>query len=366
MDDKVSPEKTLYIPSTTIIPSIDISQISSLNQDAVLENTLLDNSNTFEVCKPASNVLQRDKVAVFRTSNRQELIKWCRLLIHFSSGVSLQKLGVVENDVFTNHSSSSSFEVDSFPIPKKLPLDESPTLSLRSVKTEESFNEPLIMNKTNDSRPPITKALSVLTDDGLKTPTATSFQVDLKILTEKIDATNAEDGYNNTDAESFVTANFNNDADKQNDGDNDDDDDEDNNKLLVESPDSFTSPIREDDTVSIASTSTARGPNSRQTESPVESLTPEFVSSAPSIVSTSEFVSIAPSIASTNFDDAQSSLYFSSGSAPTSPVISSQSSIVSIPDYHLVPEVTSIGSSSSNNTQLSPAQQYKADLAFKL
>lgn len=356
MDDKVSPEKTLYIPSTTIVPSIDINQISSLDQDTVLKNALLDHSNTFEVCKPAGNVLQRDKVAMFRTSSRQELITWCRLLIHFSSGVSLQTLGITEKDMFTSHSSESSFEVDTFPMLRK--IDESPTLSLRSVKTEESFNEPRIMNKRGTNRPPPTKVPSVLTDDGLKTPTATSFKTEYRMPTTEHLKTSSVDGANNkADAESFATANFNSATDNQ------DDEEEDENQLDV-SHDYFSIPLREDDAMSIASTSTTKGPNNRQVESPAESTTPEFVSSTASIISTSDFVSIAPSIASTTFDDAQSSLYFSSGSTPPSPIVSSQSSIVSIPDFHLVPEVTTITSTSSNTTQLSAAQLYKATLAL--
>lgn len=371
MDDKVSPEKTLYIPNTTIVPSIDISHISSLDRDAVLENTLLDKTNTFEICKPASNVLQRDKVSLFRTSNRQELITWCQLLIHFSSGISLPNLGVISEDIFTRDSSASSFEVESFPIPRKLVMDESPTLSLRSVKTEESFNEPLIMNKKDGSRPPPIKAPSVLTDDDLNIPTATSFPVEYKASPDNLN-NSTDDFNNNTDAESFVTAKFNNDTDNQEEEDGEED------SHLVITHDYFSIPLQEDDTASIASTSTAKGPNSRQGDSPAEITTPEFVSSAasivstefissaPSIVSTSEFINSAPSIASTNFDDAQSSLYFSSGSAPPSPIVSSQSSIVSIPDFHLVPEVTSLTSTSSNNTQLSAAQLYKATLTLNL
>lgn len=362
MDDKVSPEKTLYIPSTTIIPSIDISHISSLDQKSVLENTLLDTSNTFEVCKPASNVLQRDKVALFRTSNREELVTWCRLLIHFSSGASLSSLGMKSDHNISVNSSTQDpepelkqhlNEISNDSNISKVISEHSPARSLRSVGTEESFNEPLAMNKKRsifkNSRPPPTRAMSISTDDGLRTPTATSFQAQY-FLPEKSDNNNN----NNTDAESFVTARL--------DGDDTDDQEEEEEEVhpaVVN--DYFNIPHPEskldDDAVSIASTSTAKGPSSsRQSNSPIRVSTPEPTGRR------------SPSIASTTFDDAQSSLYFSSGSAQPSPTQSNRSSIVSIPDFHLVPEAISINQqeSSTNNTQLSAAQLYKATLTMDL
>ncbi|KAG2230676.1 hypothetical protein INT48_008017 [Thamnidium elegans] len=336
MDDKVSPEKTLYIPSTTIIPSIDISYISSSDQKSVLENMCLDTSNTFEVCKPASNVLQRDKVALFRTSNREELVTWCRLLIHFSSGASLSSLGMMKADhnvllhsledavpELTQHLN----EVTNDSI--KEIAEHSPARSLRSVGTQESFNEPLAMNKKRamlkNSRPPVTRAMSIATDDGLRTPTATSFQAQY-FLPEQSDIKNIHPVITN---------------------------------------DYFTVPHPEpkvdddDDAVSIASTSTAKGPSStRPDDSPIRASTPEPTGRR------------SPSIASTAFDDAQSSLYFSSGSAPNSPTPSNRSSIVSIPDFNLVPEATSFNVSDqqgpSSNTPLSAAQLYKATLKMDL
>lgn len=358
MDDKVSPEKTLYIPSTTIIPSIDINYISSSDQKSVLENMSLDTSNTFEVCKPASNVLQRDKVALFRTSNREELVTWCRLLIHFSSGASLSSLGMKAEHNELSHSledaepelAQHSNEVTNNST--KDIAEHSPARSLRSVGTEESFNEPLAMDKKRvtikNSRPPVTKAMSITTDDGLRTPTATSFQAQYFLPEES-------DNKNGTDSESFVTANL--------DDDNEYDGQEDDEVHHVITNDYFIVPPSEpkidDDAVSIASTSTAKGPSSsRPDDSPIRASTPEPTGRR------------SPSIASTAFDDAQSSLYFSSGSAPNSPTPSNRSSVVSIPDFNLVPETTSFNVSDqqepSTNTQLSAAQLYKATLKMDL
>ncbi|GAA5803982.1 hypothetical protein HPULCUR_009467 [Helicostylum pulchrum] len=360
MDDKVSPEKTLYIPSTTIIPSIDISYISNLDQKSVLENTSLDQSNTFEICKPASNVLQRDKVALFRTSNREELVTWCRLLIHFSSGASLSSLGMKPN---SNELSDSLEDAEEPELTQHLNevtshstrgiVEHSPARSLRSVGTQESFNEPLAMDKKRaiirNSRPPVTRAMSIGTEDGLRTPTATSFQAQY-FLPEESDIKNS------TDTESFVTANLD-------DGESDDQEGEDECHPVITN-DFFTVPHPEpkvdDDAISIASTSTAKGPSStRPDNSPVRASTPEPTAGRRS-----------PSIASTAFDDAQSSLYFSSGSAPNSPTPSNRSSIVSIPDFNLVPEATSSNVSDqqepSTNTPLSAAQLYKATLKMDL
>lgn len=74
MNDKVTPERSIYIPDTTIVPSIDISHLAA----AAPEN--LAQGYTFEIHKRGTQMLQRDKTYVYRAQSREELISWCRLL----------------------------------------------------------------------------------------------------------------------------------------------------------------------------------------------------------------------------------------------------------------------------------------------
>jgi hypothetical protein len=379
MDDKVSPEKTIYIPNTTIVPSIDIHQLSK--ETVFAEYGSHDTSNTFEICRPASNVLQRDKISLFRTSTREELISWCRLLLHIASGASINSLNI-ETDQETNLSNSSSTfdEFENQPsvsivqsctdsimsgrkgsvntvtlastapvtappptisIPTKTPsIVSSPARSIRSVRTEESFNEPAAMTKT----------ASFLRDNDLnsteKTHTASSPTLISTVIAE-------EETNNSTDAESFVTARFsekNMDTDEENDEDEEEFIDDYFSISQVAGESKYDS---DNDAVSIASTSTAKGPTT--TAAATTSNSP---------------VTKSPSLASTTFDDAQSSLYFSSASAPNSPTASNRSSIVSVPDFQLFPEVISYvnvnGGADDHNTRLSAAEMYKATLKLTL
>jgi hypothetical protein len=362
MDDKVSPEKTIYIPNTTIVPSIDIHQLSK--ESVFTEYGAHDTSNTFEICRPASNVLQRDKVSLFRTSTREELIIWCRMLIHIASGASLNSLDMEANqEVYLRNSSSTLGElenqssvksvgpsIDSTTAGRKNSVNaaisttpsvlttpsnvsstvSSPARSIRSIRTEESFNEPAALTKT----------ASILRDKALNISTNTS--------STHISAAIAEEEMSNsTDAESFVTARF-----SENNMDTDEDEDEDEDERLIDNYFSISrvggeskhiSNEDHDDAVSIASTSTAKGP-----------------------ITTAIPATKSPSLASTTFDDAQSSLYFSSASAPNSVVGSNRSSVVSIPDFQLLPEVISYTNGADDTARPSAAEMYKATLNLNL
>ncbi|GAN07321.1 hypothetical protein MAM1_0156d06817 [Mucor ambiguus] len=320
LDDKVTPEKTIYIPNTTIVPSIDLSKLHT-----VLTEYAGDTSNTFEICKPSTNVLQRDKISVFRTSTREELVTWCRLLVHIASGASLSSL---DEDLVLRNSSSSFDELEQHPVnimrlshsqhmdTRKISISgtsvsalSSPARSLRSVRTEESFNEPAAYSKS--STPP---------------PTATTFNVSTPIS----DIIVEEEMYS-TDAESFVTATHQMDNDDDDDdnpyyhSDEEDEGAEQDARALMDyfSPQLSQQPSDndDDDAASMASNSTAKG-HGATTNSPNVS------ERSPSLHSTS---------------DAQSSLYFSSTSAPPSPSgLSDASSIVSIPEFQLLPQATDV------------------------
>lgn len=289
-----------------------------------------DVSNTFEICKPATNVLQRDKASVFRTSTREELVTWCRMLIHFASGVSLSSLGVSSDDNLVLQNPPISFDelehhpstvqmmrlshsnnMDTRKITGTSTVSSSPARSLRSVRTEESFNEPAAYNKS--STPP---------------PTTTTFAASTPIS----DVIVEEELYS-TDAESFVTAQLNDDNDTYSE-DEDNDVEQDTGVLVEYFNPQFSKNVNDtndDDAVSIASTSTAKGHTAT-------SNSPNVNERSPSLMSTS---------------DAQSSLYFSSTSAPPSPSgLSDSSSVVSIPDFQLLPHVISITQNQETDTSL--------------
>ena len=80
MDDKVSPERSIYMPDSTVVPSIDISHLAN---DTPSDNK--DGPYTFEIHKRGTQVLQRDRVYVFRTNSREELLSWCRALVDAST-----------------------------------------------------------------------------------------------------------------------------------------------------------------------------------------------------------------------------------------------------------------------------------------
>jgi hypothetical protein len=75
LNDKVSPEFTIYIPNVTIVPCIDIT---NLNQKK-LEAQKKQDYYTFEIQRIGS-VLQRDKSFSFRLSTLEEMVVWCKFL----------------------------------------------------------------------------------------------------------------------------------------------------------------------------------------------------------------------------------------------------------------------------------------------
>ncbi|KAL7310243.1 hypothetical protein PS15m_009765 [Mucor circinelloides] len=76
LNDKVSPEFSIYIPNVTIIPSMDISHLNLTTLQAEPDKS---SNYSFEIQRSGS-VLQRDKSYVFRTSSLAEMVVWCKLL----------------------------------------------------------------------------------------------------------------------------------------------------------------------------------------------------------------------------------------------------------------------------------------------
>ncbi|KAI8377443.1 uncharacterized protein BYT42DRAFT_344653 [Radiomyces spectabilis] len=83
LDDKVSPEHSIYIPQSTIVPSVDISHLANQIMETTSDNTKQE--FTFEIIRPGNARLQRDKAYEFRVSSRKELLDWCRLLCEIAT-----------------------------------------------------------------------------------------------------------------------------------------------------------------------------------------------------------------------------------------------------------------------------------------
>ena len=79
-NDKVNPELSIFIPKSTIIPSIDMSQLSTQYHQHLHPSG---DEYTFEIRR--SGALQRDKVYILRAKSREELIGWCQLLIDIAT-----------------------------------------------------------------------------------------------------------------------------------------------------------------------------------------------------------------------------------------------------------------------------------------
>ncbi|KAF7727192.1 hypothetical protein EC973_007890 [Apophysomyces ossiformis] len=86
LDDKVSPERSIYIPNTVIVPSMDISHLAAHGPE---ENDLA-TAYTFEIRRSATAAFKRDKIYVFRAQSRDELLTWCRLLVDVASRPATQ------------------------------------------------------------------------------------------------------------------------------------------------------------------------------------------------------------------------------------------------------------------------------------
>ncbi|KAI9026454.1 hypothetical protein CLU79DRAFT_741827 [Phycomyces nitens] len=82
LSDKVAPERFIYIPNSVIVPSIDINQlVNESNVSEEMASNEADQNYTFEIRRPSTTVLQRDKAYQFRVSSRQDLLSWCKALV---------------------------------------------------------------------------------------------------------------------------------------------------------------------------------------------------------------------------------------------------------------------------------------------
>ena len=142
MNDKVSPERSIYIPETTIIPSIDISHFA--------ENEKTEGPYTFEIHKRGTQVLQRDRTFYFRTNSREELLQWCRVLCDVSSAAQGTKMISAPIPVKTLDSASSSSSEEQHQQRNDGSMVSIPTL--RSIRSNLTATPPTSQPK-NPNRP---------------------------------------------------------------------------------------------------------------------------------------------------------------------------------------------------------------------
>ncbi|KAG0747952.1 hypothetical protein G6F57_007181 [Rhizopus arrhizus] len=375
MDNKVSPEKTIYIPSTTIIPYMDLSnQATDDLYQHYNEEEKLEKSHTFEICKRGANVLQREKVSTFRTSTREELVAWCTQMMHISTTRS--KIDQQNNPVdYSNSLQNSSLIVDNMESqvsglsdsristntatrirePNMLSIDvaenaefkinnpSSPTQSVWSNKSDESFNEPALLSRNGIRKlsfpfnpfkqypsitSPIQEQMNIKANSSIKADTSKVLANNRKTSIHSADTKSDK----NTDIESFSADNT---QDK-------------------------------DDSISISSSCTEKGQIMQSEEvNQSNSMVPLLDERSNAYQQPQNNGRKSPSIVSTVFDDAQSSLYFSSTSSPPSPASSSHSSIISIPDLQLIEQEGTIAET-TNWSRNSNIEVYNSALMLNL
>jgi hypothetical protein len=184
LNDKVSPEFSIYLPKSTIIPSIDISSIETENdlirkqqeeqQQKQQQKKKNEGGYTFEIQRPGS-VLQRDKSYVFRALSLEDMVIWVKLItevatrtpetIPKSLPAARPTLKMSSSNAITTAASSDSLSLssdslkqqqeqqrrqESTPPPSPVDLREN-RKSLLSVTSEIRKSNELISNNFNST-----------------------------------------------------------------------------------------------------------------------------------------------------------------------------------------------------------------------
>ncbi|KAL0098028.1 hypothetical protein J3Q64DRAFT_1716355 [Phycomyces blakesleeanus] len=149
LSDKVAPERFIYIPNSVIVPSIDINQF--VNESNISNEMTNDESNqhyTFEIRRPSTTVLQRDKTYQFRVSSRQALLDWCKALVEVA-GRSYMAQYLVSNrsSIGLNRDSSSISAEDKPPSETDMTTKSTEVLNPSSSDMEAKAGS----NNNNDS-----------------------------------------------------------------------------------------------------------------------------------------------------------------------------------------------------------------------
>lgn len=169
LNDKVSPEFSIYLPKSAIVPGMDVSSIDlSENGQQILHQQQeqqqqkrkaqreKDGGYTFEIQRSGSSVLQRDKSYVFRVSSLEELVIWCKLLTEVATRPpeSIPKRSLTSSDppptqvqqVSTNTITPTSIKINS------LSLSESIKEQQQQQQEEEHTPPPSPIGEERENR----------------------------------------------------------------------------------------------------------------------------------------------------------------------------------------------------------------------
>ncbi|CAO3672340.1 unnamed protein product [Rhizopus stolonifer] len=315
MDNKVSPEKTIYIPSATVLFSSDITNKNSCIHDK--EERKCENINIFEICKPGANLLQKEKVSVFRTQTNEDLNLWCTYLTRISTGDNSEGYSTqmdYDSNMTTESNIHSHFLASSDSKLQNVELIS--CLSSGNIQSETStppsHTNPIFSSKDEGMIKDIKDSISNVVQE-LNSPFNTFKRSSpLPQIHEHMNTSIAmnsptiitENDSNNSSFD-FTMKKLENDSYK-------------NHKI---------DDTQYKDTSSVTSRSTEKG-KTNQTENQSN-----FEIEEPHQTQLEDNSRRIPSLRRVASDDVQSSLYFPSTSVPLSPVCSINPSVVSMPEF---------------------------------
>ncbi|KAI9276819.1 hypothetical protein BDA99DRAFT_494220 [Phascolomyces articulosus] len=376
MDDKVSPERSIYIPETTIIPSIDISHFG--------DNEKTKGPFTFEIHKRGTQVLQRDRTFYFRTNSREELVSWCRVLCDVSTaaqGTRMISAPIPMKQLPSDSASSSSVEggdqlkksngsIISIPTVKSVRSNLTATPPVAQPKSPARQAAALTNNSTttdtktdvSDEKTQVSTATTAITEvattsssstfDNNETVAETSNNTKVEKIADdtppmKItdaaaakaaaEQAKADDHAKETTETTTTTNGYHNDIPPASIADVDDDDDDTASIMTARAipHESTSTSTQEEKKVEKEETSSSTSKKEEKRPAPLNLERPE---SRASIVT-----------------DSESSVYFSSTSGPPSPA----SSNGSVPDHHF--DFPALQDNNNNNNRRNNGQDDEDD-----
>lgn len=268
MDDKVSPERSIYMPDSTVVPSIDISHLAN---DVPSDSK--DGPYTFEIHKRGTQVLQRDRVYVFRTNSREELLSWCRALVDASTRTTPPRAAIMPQHTNITPVNGHPHQISRPPSTHGSSSSSSQTSSVAQQQSQQQHPNP-----ASGSTVSVPNTVRPQSDTNNSRPAST---------------------HDNDDAASVMTARP-------------------------------TAPAPAPETPTSTASSTQPPPAAISQDAVKEQQQEDQQQHDESDANTQRF-----SRASTQFDDSESSVYFSSASAPPSPSASSIVSLSAVEDTRI-------------------------------
>ncbi|KAI9018586.1 hypothetical protein CLU79DRAFT_295453 [Phycomyces nitens] len=150
--DDLSPEHSTYIPKASINASINASTLSdnpgspTSPRNSQKKQSTLDGDPVFEIVRPGSTVLKRDRSFFYRSKSREDLLAWIWLLSELSgqnvetlepSSPRIPKTPTLKNrqssgPLKKSHKSTASLHQFKASVPDKIPQSPLPLRSLSS------------------------------------------------------------------------------------------------------------------------------------------------------------------------------------------------------------------------------------------